>query len=309
MFFKTKYKDLNSSWINKIHLGKTPSSQDLSDHLHIIHNRYTGFTEKIATSCCDLNGKNSYELLLDTVDPSSHTDILDLACGSGVLLELCKKRFPFDLKLYGVDMNDNELKLARSRFSNKDISFYNANAQDLSFMKDASKDVIFCHWALTLMDPVVTVLKTIKRLLKKKGVFSAIVDGDLNSAQGYLEIHNIIYQFVQKKFPNYGLLELGDPRVRSLKSLNKLLKKIFCDCEIKITPHILTFKEKPSVLANEVAGFFYASLILSSKHYCILVSKLTEYFTETSVNGLSDFNLPVNRLVVKQISKSYFATR
>ena len=34
-----------------------------------------------------------------------------------------------------------------------------------------------------------------------------------------------------KKIPNYGLLELGDPRVRSLKSLNKLIKKIFSNSE------------------------------------------------------------------------------
>ena len=46
-----------------------------------------------------------------------------------------------------------------------------------------SKDVIFCHWALTLMDPVISVLKTIKRILKNR-VFSAIVDGDSHSATG-----------------------------------------------------------------------------------------------------------------------------
>ena len=48
------------------------------------------------------------------------------------------------------------------------------------------------------MDPLVPVLKTVKRILKNQGIFSAIVDGDLNSATGYLEIHNLIYKFVQK---------------------------------------------------------------------------------------------------------------
>ena len=196
---------------------KEPNSQDLLDHLDTIHNRYTGFTEKIATSCCDLNGKNSYELLLDTIDPNLHNNILDLACGSGVLLEYCNKRFPLRFNLYGVDMNENELKLARNRPLNKNATFYNAKVQELQFIKDASKDVIFCHWALTLMDPVIPVLKTVKRILKNQGIFSAIVDGDSNSATGYLEIHNLIYKFVQKILPNYGLLELGDPRLRSLK--------------------------------------------------------------------------------------------
>ena len=303
MLFKDNYKIVNSPWVNKIYSGQDPNSQDLLDHLHIIHNRHAGFTEKIATSCCDLDGKNSYELLLDTVDPRSHTDILDLACGSGVLLEYCKKHFPFNLKLSGVDMNDRELELARTRLLNKNINFYNAKAQELSFIKDSSKDVIFCHWALTLMDPIVPVLKTIKRILKNQGVFSAIVDGDSNSATGYSDIHDIIYKFVQKIFPNYGLFELGDPRVRSLKTLNDLIKKIFHDCEVKITSHVLSFKQKPIVLAKEVSGFFYASLVLPSKNYDILVSELNDYFENISVDSLSEFNLPVNRLVVRKSSK------
>ena len=294
-------KSLNSSWMKKIYSGKNPNSQDLLDHLDTIHNRYTGFTEKIATSCCDSNGKNSYQLLLDTIDSNLHKDILDLACGSGVLLEYCNKYFSSNLKLSGVDMNNNELELARSRLMNQDINFYNAKAQDLGFIKNSSKDVIFCHWALTLMDPVIPVLKTVKRILKNQGVFSAIVDGNSQSATGYLEIHNLIYKYVQKILPNYGLLELGDPRVRSLKTLNELIKKIFYDCEIKITPHVLTFREKPSVLAKAVSGFFYASLVLSSKHYDILVLELADYFQKISVDGLSEFNLPVNRLVVKKI--------
>ena len=299
MFIRKK-KSIDSSWIKKINFGKNPNSQDLLDHINTIHSHYAGFTERIATSCCDLNGKNSYELLLDTINSNIHKDILDLACGSGVLLEYCNKYFNSNLKLCGIDMNVNELKLAQTRLLNKDINFYNAKAQHLSFIEDSSKDVIFCHWALTLMDPVIPVLRTVKRILRNQGVFSAIVDGDSKSAAGYLEIHNLIYKFVQKIFPNYGLLELGDQRVRSLKTLNKLIKKIFYDCEIKITPHILTFKQKPKVLAKEVSGFFYASLVLSSEDYDTLVSELVDYFKKISVNGLSEFNLPVNRLVVKK---------
>ena len=305
MHFKVNHKNsqisknLNSAWTNKVEMGKHPSSQDLLDHLHIIHNRHAGFTETIAKSCCDSNGKNSYELLLDTINPSFPLDVLDLACGSGVLLELCHKRFSPHLKLFGVDINDNELQLARTRLLNENIIFYKGKAQDLHFIKDDSKDVIFCHWALTLMDPVIPVLKTIKRILRSQGIFSAIVDGDSNFAPGYLEIHNIIYESVQKQFPNYGSLELGDSRVRSIETLNKLIKQTFKDCEIKITPHLLSLKEKPHFLAKEVAGFFYASLVLSSEHHDALVFKLTEYFDKISVEGLSNFNLPVNLLTVK----------
>ena len=52
MLFKDNYKIVNSPWVNKIYSGQDPNSQDLLDHLHIIHNRHAGFTEKIAN---DLN--------------------------------------------------------------------------------------------------------------------------------------------------------------------------------------------------------------------------------------------------------------
>ena len=116
-----------------------------------------------------------------------------------VLLEYCNKRFPFNLKLSGVDMNDKELKLARIRLLDKDIDFYNAKAQKLNFIKDSSKDVIFCHWALTLMDPVIPVLKTIKRILKKQGVFSAIVDG-IPILQMDIQKFMILYTNMFKKY-------------------------------------------------------------------------------------------------------------
>ena len=99
-------------------------------------------------------------------------------------------------------------KLARTRLMNKDINFYNAKAQE-GFIGDSSKDVIFCHWALTLMDPIIPVLKNNqKNSQKNQGVFSAIVDGDPNSANGYSDIHNIIYKFVQKNIPLLWIIRI-----------------------------------------------------------------------------------------------------
>ena len=90
---KTNYNKIskvNSSWIKKVSSGTNPSNNDLLEHLGIIHKNYAGFTEKVATSCRDSNGKNSYELLLNVVDKDKHknSNVLDIACGSGVLLEL-----------------------------------------------------------------------------------------------------------------------------------------------------------------------------------------------------------------------------
>ena len=309
MSSKNNHKDHNkvpkvsSTWIKKVNSGIYPSNNDLLEHLDIIHKNYAGFTEKVATSCRDSDGNNSYELLLNIVDKDKHknSDVLDIACGSGVLLKLLSiKNFTLHSQLTGIDISDSELQLAHKKLSNLDINLYKDKAQNLDFIENNSQDLIFCHWALTLMNPIIPVLKNIKRLLKNEGIFSAIIDGDLNTAPGYSEVHDIIYKHTQKEYSMYGLIEIGDSRVRSAKSLNQLIKKIFTDAEITISSNILSMKETPIILAKEVSKFFYASLVLPTNARKKLISDLEDYFFSKSIEGLSVFNLPVNQLIIKQ---------
>ena len=298
-----KVSKVSSTWIKKVNSGIYPSNNDLIEHLDIIHKCYAGFTEKVATSCRDSNGNNSYELLLNIIDKNKHknSDILDIACGSGVLLKLLSiKNFTPQSKLTGVDISDSELQLAHNKLSHLNIKLYKDKAQNLDFIENNSQDLIFCHWALTLMNPIIPVLKNVKRLLRNEGIFSAIIDGDINIAPGYSEVHDIIYKQTQKECSMYGLIEIGDSRVRSAKSLNQLIKEIFTDAEITISSNILSMKETPIILAKEVSKFFYASLVLSTNSRKKLISELEDYFFSKSIEGLSVFNLPVNQLIIKQ---------
>ena len=289
---------IKSAWTRQVESGQQPSSSALRDHLDAVHDNNAGFTEAFAWHCRDANGKNSYELLADIIDQKYHSHVLDLVCGSGVLLDVCNQRFGAELVLSGVDMNDSELKLARKRLADTDTKFHQGTAQNLDFFSDSSFDVIFCHWALTLMDPVDQVLTTTKRLLKQRGVFAAIIDGDPKAAPGYLEVHDIIYEHVQSKYPDYGVFELGDPRVRTAEGLQKLTAETFEDFDIKITPITLSFNATPSVLAREAAGFFYASFVLAPKDLNQMLTALEKYFITKQQDGISCFTMPVNRLVV-----------
>jgi ubiquinone/menaquinone biosynthesis C-methylase UbiE len=289
---------IKSAWTRQIESGQQPSSLDLQDHLDTVHDNNAGFTEAFAWNCRDANGKNSYELLADIIDQKYHSHVLDLGCGSGVLLDLCNQRFGSELILSGVDMNDSELKLARNRLAHTNTKLYQGAAQKLDCFADSSFDVIFCHWALTLMDPVVDVLATSKRLLKESGIFAAIIDGDLKAAPGYLQVHDIIYKHVQCKYPNYGVFELGDPRVRTATELQKLTAETFKDFNINITPINLNFNAAPRVLARETAGFFYASFVLSLSEFNDMLTDLEKYFIMNQQDGISCFTMPVNRLVV-----------
>jgi SAM-dependent methyltransferase len=297
---KSKSKNITSKWIDQVETGQQPDGNELMDHLNDIHDKNAGFTENIAWNSRDIDGKNSYELLADVIDQKHHSKILDLACGSGVLLDLCDKRFNKSLNLSGVDINSAELNLARERLCHTNIKLYESMAQNLNFFSDTSVDVILCHWALTLMDPVIPVFSAVNRLLIKGGVFAAITDGDVNNSSSYHEIHNIIYECVQQELPNYGKIEIGDPRVRTVDGLNELVTKTFIDPKITITPHLLSFYASPNILAQEVAGFFYASFVLSPKGKSKMLVKLEKFFSEQTNNGDSCFKMPINRLIVRQ---------
>ena len=289
-----------SDWTRQIESGRQPSSGDLHDHLAAVHQENAGFTEAVAWVCRDANGKNSYELLADIIDVEHHSNVLDIACGSGVLLDLCNQRFGRKVSCSGIDISDAELTLARERLAHTDIKLHESRAQKLDFIADASVDIVFCHWALTFMDPVVPVLATAKRVLKEGGIFAAIIDGEAANAPGYLEVHDIIYAHAQRKYPDYGFIELGDPRVRTTEDLQELMEKIFVDSDIKIAPVVLSFNAVPSVLAREVAGFFYASFVLSTTEHLEMLKELENYFAANIKNGYSGFFMPVNRLIVRK---------
>ena len=289
-----------SAWTRRVENGEQPNSDDLLDHLANIHKNNAGFTESLAWNCRDAQGKNSYEILANMIDHRHHTSVLDLACGSGVLLDLCNQRFGEKLSYFGVDSSDAELELARKRLGSTKTRLSRCMAQDLSFIADGSIDIILCHWALTLMDPVVPVLETVKRVLKARGVFSAIIDGDANNESNYSDVNDIIYAYTQQKYPNYGAIELGDPRIRTTRKLKELAIEIFGDSEITIIPYVLSFTAPPNLLARETAGFFYASFVLSVNERQAMLNELEKYFVTHMENGESYFSMPINQLVIRK---------
>ena len=292
--------NITSAWTRQVESGQQPSSADLQDHLAAVHENNAGFTEACAWNCRDADGKNSYDLLADVVDKERHSSILDLACGSGVLLDLCHQRFGTEMALSGADMSEAELRLARDRLAHTDIELHHGMAQDLNFIADASVDVILCHWALTLMDPVAPVFANARRVLTENGVFAAVIDGVAATAPGYREIHDIIYACARREYADYGAIELGDPRVRTAGALQELAAQSFVEADINIMPIVLSLKAAPDVLAREAAGFFYASFVLSAAGHRKMLVDLESHFAANLEDGESCFTLPVNRLVVTQ---------
>ena len=73
------------------------------------------------------------------------SSVLEIGCGTGIDLRL----FPENFKVYGVDLNDFALKMARKK--NPTFDFKNGSITNLPFA-DSSVDFIFTHKFLNCLD-------------------------------------------------------------------------------------------------------------------------------------------------------------
>ena len=297
-----EFINVDTRWTQRLRCSERPSEVELREHLLAVHRHHTGFTESCARRCRDASGRNSYEWLAEAIDPNRHRRVLDLACGSGALTALCYQRYGGGIALIGVDMSSSELALARQQVPDEAVELHCGMAQEMGFIADASIDVVLCHWALTLMDPVEPVLTEVRRVLRPDGVFAAVIDGELTAAPGYSELHHLIYSWVQREYPGYGTVDMGDARVRTTAALAALMQEFFDGAQIQIEPAVVSLRATPDLLAREASGFFYASFVLSAPAHAQMLRELEALFTAQGLNGRSRFAMPINRLVVQQPS-------
>lgn len=139
------------------------------------------------------------------------------------------------------------------------------------------------------MDQVPQVLREVSRVLKPDGIFAAIVDGDPATAPSYAKIHSVIYDSVQCEHPNYGKVDLGDPRVRTSRELKQLAFGSFKYAQVHIDSAVFDLYGMLDILAREAAGFFYASFVLSTSAHNQMLRELEELFAGQTKMKVPDF--------------------
>ena len=294
-------KGLTSIWTDRLARNLYPDSNALIDHLRTVHQKHTGFTEVCASLCRDKAGRNSYEWLAEIVPDNEGLSVLDLACGSGPLLKILFDQNK-NLNLKGIDMCPEELKLANTLLINSGVDLIESKAQNLTAISDNSIDIVLCHWALTLMNPIAPVLNEVRRVLTSKGRFAALVDGPVDAAPGYKEVHDLIYSYVQEETPNYGKIDLGDSRIRGSESLSNLALETFPEANVTIETNVVSMEGPVTQVAEIAAGFFYASFVLKPEKRKSMITSLSNILAtskeKTNTEKQGRFSMPINRLLV-----------
>ena len=299
---KNNQSVLSSTWTESLANNQKPDSEALLTHLRTVHQNNTGFTEKCASSCRDKTGRNSYEWLAEIVPDIGGIRVLDLACGSGPLLKILYDSNK-NLRLKGVDMCPEELALAKTRLPDGVVDLFQLKAQNMTAIDDDSIDVVLCHWALTLMNPITPVLNEVSRVLSSGGRFAALVNGPMSAAPRYSDVHNLIYEYVQAKLPKYGEIDLGDPRIRSTDSLRNLLSEAFPNAKVNIETSVVSMEGPVAEVAETAAGFFYASFVLQPEIRRKMLSEISDLLDISKQNENLErqgrFAMPISRLVVE----------
>jgi ubiquinone/menaquinone biosynthesis C-methylase UbiE len=199
-------------------------------------------------------------------------------------------------------MCPEELALAKTRLKNTGVNLIESKAQNLKGIKDNSIDLVLCHWALTLMDPITPVLDEIRRVLTSEGRFAALVDGPMNVAPGYKEVHDLIYSYVQEVIPSYGEIDLGDPRIRGSESLSNLVNKSFPEANVTIETKVVSMEGPVTQVAEIASGFFYAAFVLKPEKRKLMITSLSNLLAiskeSTDTERQGRFSMPISRLLV-----------
>jgi SAM-dependent methyltransferase len=132
-----------------------------------------GKTVPLLESFRDKQARSSYQVLTAAI---SHlpldTRVVDVACGDGHLLALLAARGMN--RLVGIDRSPQEVAAARARLG-PGVALHCCDASALP-LPDRSVDVVVCHMALMLMEPVDLVLAEIARVLQPGHFLLAIIN-------------------------------------------------------------------------------------------------------------------------------------
>jgi SAM-dependent methyltransferase len=188
-------------------------------------------------------GRSSYQVIADETGVLSRDSrLLDLACGDGYLLDLLA-RLGFS-NLIGVDLSLEELSRARERLGPcAELSCQDAHALTLPA---GSVEVVVCHMALMLMEPVEPVLAEIARILEPGGRFIAVVNRYIHDP--VLEVYR---RRLHRTTAEIGMnrLHLGDPRAFTAEGLCELIDGQGFDREaLTIQDFEVRTRAMPSVL-------------------------------------------------------------
>jgi ubiquinone/menaquinone biosynthesis C-methylase UbiE len=149
----------------------------------------------------------------------SPQEVLELACGTGIVTRQLRERLTAGVKIVATDLNEAMLSYANQKFeSSERIEWKQADATDLPFA-DQSFDAVLCQFGVMFFPDKEKAAREVLRVLKPDGVFlfnvwDAIEENDLPHIA-----HTIITKFFDDNPPDFYEIPFSFHDVETIRSL------------------------------------------------------------------------------------------
>ncbi len=116
--------------------------------------------------------------LVTIAEPAPSAQVLDLACGTGLLVRTLLDRLGDSAHVYGVDADPSMLAYAARTTSDRRVSWHQADATRIP-IEASALDVVVCNQGLQFFPEPIAVLAEISRVLRPGGRLALAVWGPL----------------------------------------------------------------------------------------------------------------------------------
>ena len=194
--------------------------------------------------------KPAQDLLIEMADLQPEDDVLDIACGTGLVSFQLIEKPGYHGRLLGTDISDRMIELASSTANLKNegrVQFRQMDAEELS-LENNSFDLAVCALGLMYMPDPRKALVEMHRVLKPGGRAVAAVWGRRDQC-GWADIFGIVDQHVASEVcPMF--FNLGNPDILKLNFKSAGFKKI----TVQRIHTILSYKDSNDALGAAFDG-------------------------------------------------------
>nr|WP_274376865.1 class I SAM-dependent methyltransferase [Caldicellulosiruptor hydrothermalis] len=164
------------------------------------------------------HNKDKIEAILDMIGIKEGSCVLDVGCGTGVLVEYLQKRTGQKGKIFCVDISEKMIEIAKSKYKNfSNVTFINDDVNNLKF-KDYF-DFIICYSVFPHFEDKRKTLLHLTSMLKKGG-YLAIAHSQ--SRKAINDLHkNLAYPINTHLLPGINYFKLlSSKKLAILKSVD-----------------------------------------------------------------------------------------
>ena len=231
--------------------------------------------------------------LADAADIREGQNVLDVACGTGMLARVLAELVRQEGSVSGVDLNPGMLAIARRIAPG--IDWREAEAEALPY-DDESFDAVLCQFGLMLFLAPEVALQEMKRVLRSGGCLAVAVFGSLEDLPAYAALAEAYGRLVGKS--------VGDALRMPFSTGNPdRLKSLFDNagiCSAKITTHMgqARFSNVEHMVLADVKGWFPFAGIELDQDSIKAVSKEAEIALKPFKSSSCSIEFPVPAHIV-----------